>query len=122
MTKNLKVLFLTAILAVASVSITTKEFNHPDKDTLLLNLITYMLHEGHYDPKDISDEFSADVYENFIKGLDPLKRYFIASDIAEFSKYKTEIDDPIKNTDLSFFDLVYGRFQERMEDVKKIYP
>src|SRR5690606_35526602 len=51
-----------------------------------------------------------------------LKRYFLASDIAEFSKYKTEIDDQIKNKDLSFFNLVYTRFDERMEDVKKIYP
>src|SRR5690606_1365310 len=88
----------------------------------LLDLITYVLEKGHYDPKAIDDAFSADVFENFIKGLDPLKRYFLASDIEEFSKYKTEIDDQIKNKDLSFFNLVYNRFQERMEDVKKIYP
>src|SRR5690606_15926691 len=105
-----------------SCSFTTKEFNDPDKDKLLLDLITYVLQKGHYDPKDINDEFSAEVYEDFIKGLDPLKRYFLASDIAEFSKYKTEIDDQIKNKDLSFFDVVYNRFLERMADVKKIYP
>ncbi len=122
MKKNFKVLFLAVFVSVASCSFTTKEFNDPDKDKLLLDLISYVLQKGHYDPKDINDEFSADVYENFIKGLDPLKRYFLASDIVEFSKYKTEIDDQIKNKDLSFFDLVYNRFQERMEDVKKIYP
>jgi len=122
MKKNFKVLFLAVFVSVASCSFTTKEFNDPDKDKLLLDLISYVLQKGHYDPKDINDEFSADVYENFIKGLDPLKRYFLASDITEFSKYKTEIDDQIKNKDLSFFNLVYDRFQERMEDVKKIYP
>ncbi len=122
MKKNFKVLFLAVFVAVASCSFTTKEFNDPDKDKLLLDLISYVLQKGHYDPKDINDEFSAEVYEDFIKGLDPLKRYFLASDIAEFSKYKTEIDDQIKNKDLSFFDLVYDRFNERMEDVKKIYP
>lgn len=122
MKKNFKVLFLAVFVAVASCSFTTKEFNDPDKDKLLLDLITYVLQKGHYDPKDINDQFSAHVYEDFIKGLDPLKRYFLASDIAEFSKYKTEIDDQIKNKDLSFFNLVYRRFNERMEDVKKIYP
>src|SRR5690606_10527566 len=120
--KNFRVLVLAVFVAVASCSFTTKEFNDPDKDKLLLDLISYVLQKGHYDPKDINDEFSAEVYEDFIKGLDPLKRYFLASDIAEFSKYKTEIDDQIKNKDLSFFDLVYDRFNERMEDVKKIYP
>lgn len=122
MKKNFKVLFLAVFVSVASCSFTTKEFDDPDKDKLLLDLITYVLQKGHYDPKDINDQFSAEVYNDFINGLDPLKRYFLASDIAEFSKYKTEIDDQIKNKDLSFFDLVYNRFLERMADVKKIYP
>jgi carboxyl-terminal processing protease len=122
MKKNFKVLFLAVFVAVASCSFTTKEFDDPDKDKLLLDLINYVLQKGHYDPKDINDEFSAEVYKDFINGLDPLKRYFLASDIVEFSKYKNEIDDQIKNKDLSFFDLVYSRFNERMDDVKKIYP
>lgn len=122
MKKNFKVLFLAVFVSVASCSFTTKEFEDTDKDKLLLDLITYVLQKGHYDPKDINDQFSAEVYENFINGLDPLKRYFLASDIVEFSKYKNEIDDQIKNKDLSFFDLVYTRFLERMADVKKIYP
>ena len=84
--KNFKVLFLAVFVSVASCSFTTKEFNDPDKDKLLLDLISYVLQKGHYDPKEINDAFSADVYENFIEGLDPLKRYFLASDIAEFSK------------------------------------
>ncbi len=122
MKKNFKVLFLAVFVAVASCSFTTKEFDDPDKDKLLLDLITYVLQKGHYEPKDINDEFSIGVYEDFIKGLDPLKRYFLASDIAEFSQYKTAIDDQIKNKDLTFFDVVYTRFKERMDDVKKIYP
>ncbi len=120
--KNFKVLFLAVFVAVASCSFTTKEFKDPDKDKLLLDLVTYVIEKGHYDPKAVDDAFSADVYENFIKGLDPLKRYFLASDIAEFSKYKTEIDDQIKEKDLSFFDLVHSRFLERMAEVRKLYP
>ncbi|MRT16945.1 tail-specific protease [Vitellibacter sp. q18] len=122
MKKNFKILFLAVFVSVASCSFTTKEFNDPDKDKLLLDLITYVMQKGHYDPKNIDDAFSEDVYNNFLKGLDPLKRYFLASDIAEFEKYKTEIDDQIKNKDLSFFNLVYDRFQERMQEVQKIYP
>ena len=122
MKKNLKVLFLAVFVAVASCSFTTKEFNDNDKDKVLIDLITYVLQKGHYSPADINDEFSAEVYKDFINGLDPLKRYFLASDIEEFSQYKTLIDDQIKSKDLTFFNVVYNRFQERMEDVKKIYP
>ena len=121
MKKNFKLLFLVVFVAAASCSFTTKEFNDPDKDKILLDLITYVLQKGHYDAKDINDEFSEEIYTNFIDGLDPLKRYFLASDIEEFSKYKTEIDDQIKNKELTFFDLVYTRFNQRMENVKGFY-
>ncbi|WP_100804337.1 carboxy terminal-processing peptidase [Ulvibacter sp. MAR_2010_11] len=121
MKKNLKVLFLAVFVAAASCSFTTKEFNDPDKDKLLIDLITYVLQKGHYNPADMDDAFSEGVYEDFIKGLDPIKRYFLASDIAEFSKYKTEIDDQIKNKDLTFFNVVYQRFTQRMNDAKGMY-
>jgi carboxyl-terminal processing protease len=121
MKKNFKVLFLAVFVAAASCSFTTKEFNDPDKDKLLLDLITYVLQKGHYDSKDMNDEFSAGVYKDFIDSLDPLKRYFLASDIAEFSQYETEIDDQIKNKELTFFDLVYSRFTQRMNEVKGVY-
>ena len=120
--KNFKVLFLAVFVAVASCSFTTKEFKDPDKDKLLLDLVTYVIQKGHYDPKEVNDDFSKDVYENFIKGLDPLKRYFLASDLKEFSQYKTQIDDQIKEKDLTFFNLVHNRFLERMDEIRKIYP
>ena len=121
MKKNFKILFLAVFVAAASCSFTTKEFNDPDKDKLLLDLISYVLQKGHYDSKDINDAFSAEIYKDFINSLDPLKRYFLASDIEEFSKYETEIDDQIKNKELTFFDLVYNRFNQRMEETKGMY-
>src|SRR5690554_7533230 len=107
--KNFKVLFLAVFVAVASCSFTTKEFNDPDRDKLLLNVITYELERGHYEPRDIDDAFSKEVYKNYINGLDPLKRYFIASDIEEFSQYEDQIDVQLKTKDLTFFNLVYER-------------
>ncbi|RDK89089.1 carboxyl-terminal processing protease [Marinirhabdus gelatinilytica] len=121
MKKNLKFLFLGVVMAVTSCSFTTREFNDPDKDKVLLDLITYVLEKGHYSPADMDDAFSIAVYEDFINALDPLKRYFIASDIEEFSKYRTSIDDQIKTKDLSFFNTVYKRFTKRMEEGKERY-
>jgi carboxyl-terminal processing protease len=82
--KNFKVLFLAVFVAAASCSFTTKEFQDPDKDKLLLDLISYVLEKGHYSPAQMDDAFSESIFNNFIDGLDPIKRYFLASDIAEF--------------------------------------
>ncbi|MAN59331.1 MAG: tail-specific protease [Flavobacteriaceae bacterium] len=121
MKKNLKILFLAVFVAAASCSFTTKDFNDPEKDKLLIDLITYVLEKGHYSPAEMDDTFSENVYEDFLSGLDPLKRYFLASDVAEFSKYKTQIDDQIKSKDLTFFNLVYERFMQRQAEVEKMY-
>lgn len=121
MKKNLKLLFLAVFVSAASCSFTTKEFNDPNKDKLLIDLITYVLQKGHYDAKEIDDAFSKQVYANFITGLDPIKRYFLQSDIDEFSAYEMQIDDQIHAKDLTFFNLVYDRLMLRMEESKKIY-
>lgn len=121
MKKNLKVLLLCVFVAAASCSFTTKEFDDPDKDKLLIDLITYVLDKGHYDAKEMDNVFSAGVYKDFINTMDPLKRYFLASDIEDFSVYETEIDDQIRNKELTFFNLVYERFLERQLVAKSFY-
>ena len=122
MKKNFKVLLIAVFVAIASCSFTTKKFDNPEKDKLLIDLITYVLEKGHYSPKDMDDAFSKNIYKNFIDGVDPLKRYFLNSDIEEFKKYETDIDDQIKIKDVTFFKLVYKRLTERIAQIEKIYP
>ena len=121
MKRNFALGFLVIIIAVASCSFTSKSFETDDKDKLLLDLITYVLERGHYEPKDINDDFSANVFDDFIDIIDPTKRYFLEEDILEFEQYKFQIDDQIKNTDITFFNLVYDRLMTRMNEAKGIY-
>jgi len=121
MKKNFVLGLLVILIAVASCSFTNKSFDTNDKDKLLLDLITYVLERGHYEPKDINDKFSSNVFEDFIDILDPTKRYFLESDIKEFEKYKYQIDDQIKNTDITFFNLVHERLMKRMNEARQLY-
>ncbi len=118
--KNFKIITLVFVIAISSCSFTTKTFENPDEDKLLIDLITYVLERGHYNPKTINDDFSKHVFNNFIEELDPLKRYFYASDIKEFEKYKTKIDDQIINKEITFFNIVYSRLIRRLEETQKL--
>lgn len=121
MKRNYKLLLLVLLLAFASCSFTTKKFSDPDKDKLLVQLITYVLDQGHFSPKDLNDSFSEQVFDDYLEQLDPFKRYFYASDIKEFAAYKDKLDDQIKAYDLSFFNLTHERLLQRLEESKQVY-
>lgn len=121
MKKNYKILLLVLLLAFASCSFTSKTFSDPDKDKLLVQVITFVLQQGHFDPKDINDEFSAEIFSDFLERIDPYKRYFYQSDINEFKKYETQLDDQLKAYDISFFSIVHERLLKRIEESKIIY-
>ena len=49
----------------------------PNKDKLLLEIISYVLDRGHYDPKDLNDKFSENVFMNYLENLDGQHRFFL---------------------------------------------
>src|SRR5690606_34653484 len=83
--------------------------------------LTFVIERGHYDPAVIDDNFSKGVYKDYITALDPSKRFFLQSDIDEFSKYETRVDDLIRNKDLTFFELTYSRLMQRIKESKDYY-
>ncbi|NDI97784.1 tail-specific protease [Flavobacterium sp. LaA7.5] len=123
MKRNYKILLIVAVLAVALWSFIPKQqqTSDPEKDRLLVELITFVIEKGHYDPADIDDEFSKGVYKSYLESIDPSKRFFIQSDIDEFSKYETRIDDMILEKDLTFFDLTHERLLKRISEAEGFY-
>lgn len=121
MKRNYKVLLLVLLLAFASCSFTTKTFSDPDKDKLLIQVITYVLQQGHFDPLEMDDNFSAEIFSDYINVIDPVKRYFYKSDFEDFEKYKLTIDDQLKVSDITFFNITHERLIKRIEEAKAIY-
>jgi carboxyl-terminal processing protease len=118
---NYKFFLLALLIAFASCSFTSKTFDNPDKDKLLIQLITYVLDQGHFDPQELNNDFSINVYEDYLNQIDPFKRYFYESDIKEFEAYKDQLDDQLKSYDVTFFNITHQRLLQRIEESKKLY-
>ncbi|MEQ3662075.1 MAG: carboxy terminal-processing peptidase [Flavobacterium sp.] len=122
MKRNYKIILLiTALSAVLWSFVPSTKNEDPEKDKVLLELLTLVLEKGHYSPIAMNDEFSKNVYSKYLNAIDPSKRFFLQSDIDEFSKYETSIDDMIKNKDLTFFDLTNTRLLKRVHESRDIY-
>jgi len=94
---------------------------NPNKDKLLLEIISYVLDRGHFDPKDINDVFSENAYMSYLENIDGQHRFFLKSDINSFNSYRHLIDDEIKNTQVEFFNLSFEKLMERMSQVEGFY-
>ena len=108
-------------LFTANTNPLEKEFVSNDKDRLLIELISHVIQRGHYDVKSLNDDMSEQIFHTYLESLDGQKRYFLQSDYREFSKYMYQIDDQIRELDLTFFDLTYKRLVLRMSEVESMY-
>ncbi|CAM1370412.1 Tail-specific protease [Tenacibaculum litoreum] len=122
----MKTKFIIPFLAITllfsnSVSSNTVPNNDPEKDRVIVYVLKNILSRYHYVQKNLNDDFSEHVYNTFIDGLDPSKRYFTQEDLKEFSQYKYQIDNQLRESNIDFYKLVYQRFLEKMESGKKTY-
>ena len=95
--------------------------DEPNKDRLLIDLVSYVLDKLHYNPKIINDDFSLKVFDDFIDAVDPQKRFFLESDIQILSEYKLLIDDQINSSDITFFNVTFDILKKRISEVEGFY-
>jgi carboxyl-terminal processing protease len=58
----------------------------------------------HFQPKDVTDELSEEIFLDYLKEIDQSKRFLTKQDIALLQKHKFEIDDQIEAFNFSFFN------------------
>ncbi|WP_213880011.1 carboxy terminal-processing peptidase [Pseudomonas sp. dw_358] len=89
----------------------------PDRDEVIASLnIVELLKRHHYSKPPLNHERSVIIYDAYIKLLDPSHSYFLASDITEFDKWKSQFDDFLKAGDLNAGFVIYKRYLDRVKN------
>ena len=112
------IISLVIYFEISNVNFSSDE---PNKDRLLVDLVSYVLDKLHYDPQIINDDFSIKVYDDFIDAVDSQKRFLLKSDIELFSQFRLSIDDQINSSDIAFFNIVYETLITRIDEVESFY-
>ena len=94
--------------------------NDDDKMSTIMVSVKNTLSYLHYAPKPINDAYSQDVYKHYFEMVDASKRYFLQSDMDEFAKHKTKLDDYLNQGDLTFYKLTIDRLYQRVDEIDKI--
>ncbi len=88
----------------------------PDRDEVIASLnVVELLKRHHYSKPPLDAARSVIIYDSYIKLLDPSRSYFLASDIAEFDKWKSQFGDFLKSGDLNAGFTIYKRYLDRVK-------
>ena len=85
------------------------------KDRRIALIVHSRLKSLHLTQHPLDDEISGRAMQSLMKRLDPLKLYFLQSDVDEFSTKKNELDDMVVEGDISFVYTVYERLLHRID-------
>lgn len=113
--------FLSISLLTIFISATPLNDDPPSKNETILRYVGAMLEQGHYSPKKIDDNFSKEIFNEFLKRLDPSKRILLEKDVAKLRKFETTIDDEIHGSPLAFFAAADEIYKNRIVEAEEMY-
>ena len=112
MSRALLAFLLTISVSLSAVAIAPIE--KQTEQTALFREILDRLATRHYRGQDINDDLSQRYLSTYIEMLDPLKSYFLQSDIEEFNQWSTKLDDLARRGDVAPGFVMFNRLRDRL--------
>ncbi|MDY0065158.1 MAG: carboxy terminal-processing peptidase [Steroidobacteraceae bacterium] len=102
-----------APVARAVATANAQELSPTERQRRVSKLVSNVIERSHYRQSPINDPVSALVLDRFLEQLDGSRSYFLASDIAEFERYRYQLDDAVVSGQLEPVFAIFNRFQVR---------
>ena len=113
---TLAVILGFAVTAAVFFPLQGDELTGPSpKDRRIALIVNSRLKNLHLSQHPLDDEIAGRAMQSLMKRLDPLKLYFLQSDVDDFRTRKNELDDMVVEGDISFIYTVYERLLNRID-------
>jgi len=97
----------------AAVPETAAALAPTDQENYVARRVSDIVEREHYRRAPLDDRLSSLILDRYLDAIDGGRSYFYASDIAEFEKYRYELDDAIKAGDVAPAFVIFRRYQQR---------
>ena len=109
--------FLTVFSICVFLPLSAFELTEPTaKDRRITRVVTLMMERAHLLQHELDDEISNRSITSFIDRLDPMRLYFLKSDVEGFMKKKDTIDDMVSEGDITFAYDVFKTYLDRIDE------
>jgi carboxyl-terminal processing protease len=85
---------------------------HPD----IARNVTRLIEEFHFSRPNVDNSYSSAILDRYLDSLDGSRMYFLASDIANFGRYRYEMDDRVKSGELQPVFDIFNVFMQRSHE------
>lgn len=110
----LLVIFILPLRADSVQSDTISILQPETQHRRVSQMVATLLKRNHYNDFLINDSLSSQIFDRYVEIMDHNRRYFLASDIDEFERFRYFLDDFIQTGNLKVAYAMYNRFQERL--------
>jgi len=87
-----------------------------EQENYVARRVADIIAHEHYRRAPLDDHLSSLILDRYLDAIDGARSYFFASDIAEFEKYRYELDDAIKTGDVEPAFVIFRRYQQRSRE------
>ncbi|MGI9158311.1 MAG: carboxy terminal-processing peptidase [Saprospiraceae bacterium] len=94
---------------------------NPQKEAVLVRAILEGLNRLHFQPREVNDDFSKDVFALYLKDLDAGKRFFNRADFELFKQHELLLDDQANAGTFEFFNLSDERYNQAIQKTQAWY-
>jgi carboxyl-terminal processing protease len=96
-----------------AVATGTQDLAPTERQGRVSKLVSNVIERSHYRQSPINDPVSALVLDRYVEQLDGSRSYFLASDVAEFERFRYQLDDSVMSGKLDPVFAIFNRFQQR---------
>ncbi len=87
-----------------------------EQESYVARRVADIVAHEHYRRAPLDDHLSSLILDRYLDTVDGSRSYFLASDIAEFEKYRYQLDDAIKTGDVEPAFVIFRRYQQRSRE------
>ncbi|MCY4282505.1 MAG: carboxy terminal-processing peptidase [Gammaproteobacteria bacterium] len=106
-------LWLTSAQAIPP-TVTDAELHAAERHQRATLIITHIMDEYHYRNKPLDDDLSARILDSYLESLDGNRSYFLAQDIADFARYRHQLDEALAEAQLEPAFEIFRRYRQRV--------
>ena len=114
-------IFFSVLIIGLLVAAYYPKVDNAEKEAILMQTVVSGFSQLHYQPKEIDDNFSKEVFKLYLDQLDFGRRFLTEKDIAQLQQHELSIDNQVQERNFEFFNLSVDLLDAALDKTQTYY-